>query len=230
MFPAGRYPTVVFKSGCKSGSLEILKTLSDLTVWGKTHMLLFFLLPSPPTCILRWFWCAIRAENHKLWSLEFAASGLESWLFHLLCLTWRGNGNTSPVLLPGESHGQRSLAGHGPWRCRVGHDWSDWARTHASLGQGELLLLWPWPLCTEDWLKEGWLRGQVFDILVLAIFESLSFRDMAETICSVLRPFLSFPLALPSLKSGPQVWTPGSSSHWFIYSSSLHWQPKSSLS
>ena len=27
----------------------------------------------------------------------------------------------TPVFLPGESHGQRSLAGHSPWCCRVGH-------------------------------------------------------------------------------------------------------------
>ena len=26
------------------------------------------------------------------------------------------------VCLPGESHGQKSLAGYGPWDCRVGHD------------------------------------------------------------------------------------------------------------
>ena len=34
----------------------------------------------------------------------------------------------APVSLPGESHGQWSLAGHGPRGRRVRHDWSDWAR------------------------------------------------------------------------------------------------------
>ena len=28
-----------------------------------------------------------------------------------------GEGNGTPVLLPGESHGQRSLVGCGPWGC-----------------------------------------------------------------------------------------------------------------
>ena len=33
------------------------------------------------------------------------------------------NGNLTPAFLPGESHGQRSLAGYSPWcRKRVGHD------------------------------------------------------------------------------------------------------------
>ena len=27
----------------------------------------------------------------------------------------KGNGNVLPVLLPGKSHGQRSLAGYSPW-------------------------------------------------------------------------------------------------------------------
>ena len=29
-----------------------------------------------------------------------------------------GNGNLTLVFLPGESHGQRSLAGYSPWDCR----------------------------------------------------------------------------------------------------------------
>ena len=33
-----------------------------------------------------------------------------------------GNGKPTPVSVPGESHGQRSLAGYGPQDCkRVGH-------------------------------------------------------------------------------------------------------------
>ena len=27
-----------------------------------------------------------------------------------------------PVFVPGEFHGQKSLAGYSPWNCRVGHD------------------------------------------------------------------------------------------------------------
>jgi len=29
---------------------------------------------------------------------------------------------TTPVFLPGEFHGQRSLVGYSPWGCRVGYD------------------------------------------------------------------------------------------------------------
>ena len=38
-------------------------------------------------------------------------------------IPWRRKWEPTPVFLPGESHGQRSLAGYSPWGCRVGHDW-----------------------------------------------------------------------------------------------------------
>ena len=33
-----------------------------------------------------------------------------------------GNGNSTPVFLPGTCHGQRSLAGYSPWGHRVRHN------------------------------------------------------------------------------------------------------------
>ena len=38
----------------------------------------------------------------------------------------------TPVFLPGESHGQRSLEGYSPGGCRVGHDCCDLACTHTA--------------------------------------------------------------------------------------------------
>ena len=37
-----------------------------------------------------------------------------------------GNGNPTPIFLPGESHGQRNLEGHSPW----GHKESDTTATN----------------------------------------------------------------------------------------------------
>ena len=37
-------------------------------------------------------------------------------------LPWRRKWQSTPVFLPGESHGQRSLEGYSPWDHRVGHD------------------------------------------------------------------------------------------------------------
>ena len=38
-------------------------------------------------------------------------------------ISWRRKWHPTPVFLPGESHGQRSLVGHNWWGRRVGHDW-----------------------------------------------------------------------------------------------------------
>ena len=46
---------------------------------------------------------------------------------------WRRKWRSSPVFLPGESHGQRSQVGYSPWGCRVGSDWSNWAHTHCNI-------------------------------------------------------------------------------------------------
>ena len=40
---------------------------------------------------------------------------------------WRRKWQPTPVCLPGESRGQRSLVGCCPWRHTVEHDWSDLA-------------------------------------------------------------------------------------------------------
>ena len=46
--------------------------------------------------------------------------GFDSWVRKIL---WRRKWQSTPVFLPGKSHGQRSLAGYSPWGCRrVGHN------------------------------------------------------------------------------------------------------------
>ena len=50
---------------------------------------------------------------------------LETWVQSLgWKIPWRREWLPTPVFLPGEFHGQRSLAGYSPWGCKeVGHDW-----------------------------------------------------------------------------------------------------------
>ena len=45
--------------------------------------------------------------------------GFEPWVGKI---PWRRAWQPTPVFLPGESHGQRSLAGYSPWGRRVKHD------------------------------------------------------------------------------------------------------------
>ena len=45
--------------------------------------------------------------------------GFDPWVGKIL---WRRAWQPTPLFMSGESNGQRSLAGCGPWDCRVRHD------------------------------------------------------------------------------------------------------------
>ena len=50
---------------------------------------------------------------------------LETWVWSLRWKDpWKRAWQATPVFLPGESRGQRSLVGYGSWGCRVTHDWA----------------------------------------------------------------------------------------------------------
>ena len=54
-------------------------------------------------------------------------------------LTWRRHWHPTPVLLPGKSHGRRSLVGCSPWGCKES-DTTEWLRFHFSFsctGEGD---------------------------------------------------------------------------------------------
>ena len=53
-------------------------------------------------------------------------------LYMAVCISWRRAWQPTPVFLPGESYGQRNMAGYSPWGCRVGHHWSDIACMHTA--------------------------------------------------------------------------------------------------
>ena len=65
-------------------------------------------------------------------------------------IPWSRKWQPTPEFLPGESHGLSSLVGYSPKGYRVGHDRSDLAHTHASLGRCSWrvgrVFPEPWPL------------------------------------------------------------------------------------
>ena len=54
-------------------------------------------------------------------------TGVNRWVRRI---PWRGAWQPPPVFLSGESSGQRSLAGHTPWRCRP---WSQFSLQHNAI-------------------------------------------------------------------------------------------------
>ena len=46
---------------------------------------------------------------------QFRRPGFDPWVGKIL---WKRTWPPTPVLLPGKSHGQRSLVGYSPWGCK----------------------------------------------------------------------------------------------------------------
>ena len=40
------------------------------------------------------------------------------YIYYIYIYNWRRKWQPTPVFLPGESHGQRSLVGYSPWGCK----------------------------------------------------------------------------------------------------------------
>ena len=75
--------------------------------------------------------------------------------------SWRREWLSTPGFLPGEIHGQRSLAGYGPWGCK-------------ELGMTELLTL-------ERWCKI--IRGLSFQICLTTLYNKVTrYNGMLEGI------------------------------------------------
>ena len=90
-----------------------------------------FLFPVPalksaisPTSLIHfvWEWCLVAQRVKRLPAMQ------ETWARSLGPIPGSGRSpgerkqQPIPVLLPGNSHGQRSLLDYSPWDCRVGHD------------------------------------------------------------------------------------------------------------
>ena len=64
--------------------------------------------------------CQCRLRDALTWGVK--RRQLDRWVRKI---PWRREWQTTPVFLPGESHGQRSLVGYSPYRFR--HNWSNLA-------------------------------------------------------------------------------------------------------
>jgi len=57
---------------------------------------------------------AVKKTTHLLMQ-QTQRHGFHLWVRKI---PWRREWQPTPVFLSGESHGQRSLAGHSPWGCK----------------------------------------------------------------------------------------------------------------
>ena len=74
--------------------------------------------------ILRVLWFPLGRRRYlRTWAWLSLFESFPRWLWCSYPSKWRRKWQPTPVFLPGEFHGQRSLVGHSPWGCRVWHYW-----------------------------------------------------------------------------------------------------------
>ena len=111
----------------------------------------------------------------------------------------KGHGEPTSVFLPGESHGQRSLAGYKSMRPqRVGHDWSDLACTRIL-----------WTQCGGE--------GERIPCRGLALYGLMMFLSSFEMPAFLTDlPRNSLTHTASGLQKGARCYTPSAQlSHWF---------------
>ena len=62
----------------------------------------------------------LKKDNCNSANMKYISSIAIKMIFKIqfIILTWRRKWQSTPVLLPGKSHGQRSLVGYSPWGCK----------------------------------------------------------------------------------------------------------------
>ena len=69
---------------------------------------------------IQWWICLISfLSAEKIIILQCLRPGFDFWVGKI---PWRWKWQPTPVFLPGESHGQKSLTGYSPWVTRARHD------------------------------------------------------------------------------------------------------------
>ena len=89
--------------------------------------------------------------------LQFRRPGFDPWV-------GRREWQPTPVFLPGELHGQRSLVGYNPWSCKESDttEWLEHTQTCKSKGKGmteSRIYLWEQLACR--WCAEIWVTEMI---------------------------------------------------------------------
>ena len=106
-----------------SGSSPRLKSIES--VMPSSHLILcrplLLLPPIPPSIRVFSNESTLRMRWPNSWSFSFSIIPSKEGLVFFDCTyrgCWRRQWHLTPVLLPGKSHGQRSLVGYSPWGCK----------------------------------------------------------------------------------------------------------------
>ena len=128
-----------------------------------------------------------------------AMPGFDPWVGKI---PWRRKWQSTPVLLPGKSHGWRSLVGSSPWG-RKESDMTEWLHFICKIGEGNgSTLAWkiPWAYkAAVHGVAKSWTRLSNFTFTFYYLYEikwnQVAFRDKWRI------PGTAGPGGLPSMGS-----------------------------
>ena len=129
---------------------------------------------------------------------------------------WRRKWQPTPVFLPGESQGQRSLVGCRLWSRRVGHDWSDLAAAvfHCIGILQARILEWAaipfsrWSSRPRGWTWVSCIAGRFFTVWAQILY-CLSHFQM-----TIYKPLLLFTFITLGLLPNLGYWKWCCCEHW----------------
>ena len=129
------------------------------------------------------FWSLIHFEfifKSSIYLFIFGCAG--SSLLHFL---WRSEWQSTPVFLPGEHHGQRSLGGYSTWGCKKLDTTEQLTHTHQWLRISLPMRTWVQSLLWEDCTCCGRLRPCTTTTDSALELTHCNYEDCALEPCSV---------------------------------------------
>ena len=77
---------------------------------------------TPPLLQQVHVFCVPTLVHFAFWFIRLLKYSADIFFFNVFQLNWRKKWQPTPVFLPGDFHGPRSLTGYSPWDHRVRHD------------------------------------------------------------------------------------------------------------
>ena len=111
------------RGGWRAAAHGVTKSQTQLSDWTTTvsEKASSSLIKIEPSFIRLPWW--LRRQNV---CLQCRRPGFNPWVRKI---PWRRKWQSTPVFLPGKSHGQRSLVGYSPWVCKES-DTTEWLHLH----------------------------------------------------------------------------------------------------
>ena len=160
-----------FPECCLVRAAGIIETLLSRCWRRWAPQLIWTLVPceAPILALLQLRWGFLGSTSHKEHTCQCRRHKRREFNPWIGKIPWRKAWQPTLVFLPGESNGQRSLAGYSPWVTKSQTCLNDWAHTHA------------WSLDMRHW--QGWQSPALINNAVMNAPHCIYPLDLGWILC-----------------------------------------------